>query len=62
MSLKFAILTVSDRSFAGTREDLSGPVLADAVRRAGWAVSATAIIPDEGQTNIRPIDQVGRFR
>lgn len=49
MSLTFAILTVSDRSSAGTREDLSGPVLSDAVERAGWVVSSTAIIPDEYQ-------------
>ena len=49
MSLTFAILTVSDRSSAGTREDLSGPVLREAVERAGWIVSATAIIPDEYQ-------------
>ncbi len=49
MSLTFAILTVSDRSSAGTREDLSGPVLSDAVERAGWVVFATAIIPDESQ-------------
>ena len=49
MSLIFAILTVSDRSSAGDREDLSGPVLSDAVERAGWTVSATAIIPDEIQ-------------
>ena len=49
MSLTFAILTVSDRSYAGNREDLSGPVLGDAVQGAGWAVSVTAIIPDEIQ-------------
>ncbi len=49
MSLTFAILTISDRTSAGTREDLSGPVLGDAVERAGWVVSATAIIPDESQ-------------
>lgn len=49
MSLTFAILTVSDRSAAGTREDLSGPALVGAVERAGWVVSATAIIPDEIQ-------------
>lgn len=49
MSLTFAILTVSDRSSAGTREDLSGPVLSDAVERAGWVVFAKAIIPDEYQ-------------
>ena len=49
MSLTFAILTVSDRSAAGTREDLSGPALAKAINGAGWVVSATAIIPDEIQ-------------
>jgi molybdenum cofactor synthesis domain-containing protein len=49
MSLRFAILTVSDRSAAGAREDLSGPALADAVERAGWSVSDRAIIPDDLQ-------------
>ena len=49
MSLTFAILTVSDRSSSGTREDLSGPALSEAVERAGWVVSETAIIPDEFQ-------------
>lgn len=49
MSLTFAILTVSDRSAAGNREDLSGPALGEAVKRAGWVVSTTAIIPDEIQ-------------
>ena len=49
MSLKFAILTVSDRSAAGTREDLSGPALGEAVEQAGWTVSATAIVPDDFQ-------------
>ena len=49
MSLTFAILTVSDRSSTGSREDLSGPVLVDAVERAGWVISATAIVPDEYQ-------------
>jgi len=49
MRLTFAILTVSDRSSAGTREDLSGPALGEAVERAGWIVSETAIIPDEFQ-------------
>jgi len=49
MSLTFAILTISDRSSAGTREDLSGPALGEAVERAGWVVSQTAIIPDDFQ-------------
>ena len=49
MSLKFGILTVSDRSAAGEREDLSGPALAGAVQKTGWTVHRTAVVPDEFQ-------------
>ncbi len=49
MSIKFAILTVSDRSAAGTREDLSGPALSEAVKNAGWIGSAAAVVPDDFQ-------------
>ncbi|TFG48043.1 MAG: MogA/MoaB family molybdenum cofactor biosynthesis protein [Anaerolineales bacterium] len=49
MSINFAILTVSDRSSAGTREDISGPAIRDAVINAGWNVVKTAIIPDDRQ-------------
>ena len=45
--LRIAILTVSDRSFAGLREDLSGPVLRDLVEAQGWQVAAYEIVPDE---------------
>ena len=47
MDIKFAIVTVSDRSSRGERPDTSGPLLADAVRTKGWAVAKTAIIPDD---------------
>ena len=47
MSIKFAILTVSDRSSRGLREDLSGPVLQGAVADYGWEVTQTDIVPDE---------------
>jgi molybdopterin adenylyltransferase len=47
MTLKFCILTVSDRSAAGQREDLSGPALVEAVENAGWKVSQTSVVPDE---------------
>jgi molybdenum cofactor synthesis domain-containing protein len=47
MSIKFAILTVSDRSSRGLREDLSGPVLQGAVTDYGWEVTQTDIVPDE---------------
>ena len=44
---KAAILTISDRSARGEREDLSGPALARAARDAGLEVSVQEIVPDE---------------
>ena len=39
------VITVSDRSAAGLRADLSGPVLASSLSEAGYAVSVV-IVPD----------------
>ena len=49
MKLKFGILTVSDRSAAGIREDLSGPTLVRSVQEAGWLASQIAVVADELQ-------------
>lgn len=49
MTIRFGILTVSDRSAAGAREDLSGPALAKAVGDAGWQVTQTGLVPDDIQ-------------
>lgn len=46
-ALRIAILTVSDRSSAGEREDLSGPVLVELCEQQGWQVEQTGIVPDE---------------
>jgi molybdopterin adenylyltransferase len=46
MSIRFAILTVSDRSSRGERPDLSGPALVSVVSAHGWKVERTAILPD----------------
>lgn len=45
--LRFAILTISDRSSTGERADFSGPALADAVAQCGWCVFFTEIVPDD---------------
>ncbi len=45
--LRIAILTVSDRSSQGKREDLSGPALEKAVVENGWIVEEKLIVPDE---------------
>ena len=47
MTLRIAVLTVSDRSARGEREDLSGPALGQAVRGLGWEVVRAEILPDE---------------
>ncbi|MGD0611719.1 MAG: MogA/MoaB family molybdenum cofactor biosynthesis protein [Anaerolineales bacterium] len=47
MALRFAILTVSDRSARGERPDLSGPALADLIAAQGWQVVRQAVVPDE---------------
>ena len=47
MTLRFGILTVSDRSARGERPDLSGPALRELVTAQGWKVEKTAILPDD---------------
>ncbi|MCR5673804.1 MAG: MOSC domain-containing protein [Lachnospiraceae bacterium] len=41
------ILTSSDRSFAGEREDESGPLMAEILTNAGYDVLETVLIPDD---------------
>jgi molybdopterin adenylyltransferase len=47
VTLRFAILTISDRSSRGERPDASGPALADLVRQQGWSVMRRAVLPDD---------------
>jgi molybdopterin adenylyltransferase len=47
VSLRFGILTLSDRSAKGERADASGPALADLIRAQGWSVAKQSILPDD---------------
>lgn len=47
MGLRFAILTVSDRSANGERADASGPALADLIKAQGWSVLRHTVLPDD---------------
>jgi molybdenum cofactor synthesis domain-containing protein len=47
MTLRFGILTISDRSSRGERPDLSGPALVELVKVQGWQVIRSAILPDD---------------
>lgn len=40
------VITVSDRSAAGARDDASGPMAVAALRAAGWACDDAVIVPD----------------
>lgn len=45
--IRFAILTVSDRSSQGVRQDLSGPLLAEKVVEMNWESQPVLVVPDE---------------
>ena len=45
--MRIAILTISDRSARGEREDRSGPLIEEIACKRGWEVIASAIIADE---------------
>lgn len=50
MSLRFGILTVSDRSSRGERPDASGPALIEVIKAQGWQVLEQDIVPDDCST------------
>ena len=47
MSIKIGLLIISDRSYQGIREDLTGPALETAVENAGWEVLKKGLVADE---------------
>lgn len=47
MTIRFGVLTVSDRSALGERPDASGPVLIAAIQSNGWVVVRQEVLPDD---------------
>lgn len=47
MNIRAGVVTISDKGYAGEREDVSGPLLADLLREMGAEVAAQTIVPDE---------------
>jgi molybdopterin adenylyltransferase len=45
--IKVSILTVSDRTAAGERADISGPALCAEVEKMGWQLVDKSFVPDE---------------
>ena len=54
MTIRFGILTLSDRSASGERADESGPALAEQILAQNWLVTKQAILPDN-ESAIRAI-------
>lgn len=46
-TIRFGILTLSDRSARGERIDVSGPALAELILAQNWSVARQAILPDD---------------
>ncbi len=47
MELRFAVVTVSDRSARGERPDASGPALVELIQAQGWQVVRQEVLPDD---------------
>ena len=45
--IRAGVVTVSDKGFAGEREDSSGPLLANLLRKMGAEIESQTIVPDE---------------
>jgi len=46
-SLTAAVITVSDSCARGERQDLSGPAVAEALRKKNFSIVGTKIVPDD---------------
>lgn len=45
--IRVLVVTVSDSAVAGTREDRSGPAVAERVAQLGWVPAGRELVPDE---------------
>jgi molybdenum cofactor synthesis domain-containing protein len=45
--IRTAVVTVSDSTFAGIREDKSGPALETRLAELGWTIASRHLVPDE---------------
>ena len=44
---KAAVVTLSDKGYAGEREDKSGPLICEILTESGYDVQETILLPDE---------------
>ena len=55
--MRVGVLTISDRSARGEREDSSGPSLAAEMKSKGWHVARQAVVEDEASLVSQQLEQ-----
>lgn len=50
-----AVVTLSDKGYAGEREDKSGPLIKEILEKRGYDVIETLLLPDEKQSLVRQL-------
>lgn len=60
MSYKAVVLTISDKGYAGEREDKSGPLLKKRLDEMGYETAAVEILPDDREMISRFLEDKSR--
>lgn len=60
MSYKASVITVSDKGYAGEREDKSGPILKTRLEEMGYDVAEVIIVPDEREVISAKLAELSR--
>lgn len=55
--IRVAILTISDSTLAGKREDVSGPAIRKRCEELGWPVAVSAVVGDEAEAIARQLKE-----
>jgi molybdopterin adenylyltransferase len=54
-SYRAVVLTISDSSSSGQREDVSGPAVKDVLSQAGFIVTGRELVPDDHDTIVKAL-------
>lgn len=57
-----AVVTLSDKGYAGEREDKSGPLIKEILEKQGYEVIETLLLPDERQSLVRQLCRLADLR
>ncbi len=53
-----AIITASDRSFRGEREDKSGPAIAEILKASGYEIGTSLLLPDDEEGLVQALTRI----